>query len=111
MDTNQASTYEGVAPDHGAAAAAPVGRGRRRRIAVGLVVAAAFSAGAGTAIAANDTDPAPVPPTSSMVDEMEQMHESPAAREMHQQLPPELRASMDEMHGRMLEMMRSGPTS
>ncbi len=109
MDTNQASTYEGIAPDHGAAAAAPVGRGRRRRIAVGLVVAAAFSVGAGTAIAANDT--APAPPTSSMVDVMEQMHESPAAREMHEQLPPELRASMDEMHGQMLEMMRSGPTS
>lgn len=111
MDTNQASTYEGIAPDHGAAAAGPVGRGRRRRVAVGLVIAATFSVGAGTAIAANDTDPAPVPPTSSMVDAMEQMHESPAAREMHQQLPPELRASMDEMHTQMLEMMRSGRAS
>jgi hypothetical protein len=110
MNTNQESTYEGIAPDHGAAAAGPVGRGSRRRVAVGLV-AAAFSAGAGTAIAANDTDPAPAPPTSSMVDAMEQMHESPAAREMHQQLPPELRASMDEMHTQMLEMMRSGRAS
>ncbi len=110
MDTNQASTYEGIAPDHGAAAG-PVGRGSRRRVAVGLVVVAVFSVGAGTAIAANDTDPAPAPPTSSMVDAMEQMHESPAAREMHEQMPPELRASMDEMHGQMLEMMRSGPTS
>lgn len=111
MDTNPESTFEGITQDYGAPVARPVGRGSRRRAAVGLVVAAAFSVGAGTAVAANDTDPAPAPPTSSMVDTMDQMHESSAAREMHQQLPPELRASMDEMHTQMLEMMRSGPTS
>lgn len=111
MDTNQESMFEGVARNRSVAGALRGRQPRRRSVAVGLVVGAVFGIGVGTAIAATDTDLAPTPPTSSMVDEMEQMHESPAAREMHEQLPPELRASMDDMHDQMVEMMSSGMKS
>lgn len=39
------------------------------------------------------------------------MHESPAAREMHEQLPAELQAQMEQMHNRMMEMMEGMESS
>lgn len=84
-----------------------------RRIVLGLGVAAAFLAAGGTAAAAlgDEGEASGFSSSSSMRDGMEQMHQSPAAEEMHEQMPPEMRAQMEQMHRQMLEMMVSNPGS
>lgn len=82
-------------------------RHRLGRTMLGLGVAAVVLVGGGTADAALGDEERPLASSSSssMMDGMGQMHESPAAREMHERLPADLRAQMEQMHGRMLEMM------
>ena len=84
--------------------------GRQRRIAAGLVVVAALLVGGTTAVAASNDDDGPAtssqaPTSSSMVELMDRMHNSPEAEAMHEQLPPELRAQMEQMHAQMQETM------
>ncbi len=83
------------------------------RIVLSLGVAAVVLVGAGTADAAlDDQEEASGPSSSSsMMDGMEQMQQSPAAEEMHEQMPPDVRAQMEQMHRQMLEMMDSNPGS
>lgn len=77
------------------------GRHHLRRILLGL--GATVLVGAGTAAAALGDEARPS--SSSIMHEMRQMHESSAAREMHEQLPAELQAQMEQIHNRMMEMM------
>ncbi len=84
--------------------------GRQRGIAAGLVLVVALLVGGTTAVAASNDNDGPAtssqaPMSSSMVELMERMHNSPEAEAMHEQLPPELRTQMEQMHTRMQEMM------
>lgn len=80
--------------------------GRSRGIAAGAVLVVALLVGGTTALAnSNDSDGSStgVEP-ASMVELMDQMHDSPEAQAMHERLSPELRADMEEMHAQMREM-------
>lgn len=80
-------------------------RRRARTALAGVGFAVILALGAGTALAAN-SDPAPPIPASSMAT-MDRMHDSELGRSMRQQLPPELRAQMEQMHAGMREMSPS----
>lgn len=82
------------------------GRGRRwRSLGAGLAALGVLAVGAGTAYAVTDDGTAPVRDGVSMAEQMDRMHRSDAARAMHAQLPPELRARMDAMHEQMVPLM------
>lgn len=102
MDTNIGTT-EPDSSTTGAGAA----RSRRRGHAAlaGVAFAGVLAIGAGTALAAS-TEPPPANPTQApSTATMDQMHDSEPCRSMRQQLPPELRAQMDQMHARMRELV------
>ncbi len=81
-------------------------RGHRwRGLGAGLAVLGVLAVGAGTAYAVADDGTAPVPSGGSMAEQMDRMHRSDAARDMHAQMPPELRARMDAMHEQMVPLM------
>lgn len=105
MDQNP-QVIESSSPRH---ANDPAGRRHRLgRTMLGLGVAAVVLVGGGTAAALGDEEEPPArPSSSSMMNGMRQMHESPAAQEMHEQLPADLRAEMEQMHDQMLEMMET----
>lgn len=109
MDTNQNPKDSATVSHHDDNHTAS-GRHHLRRALLGLGVGATVLVGAGTAAAALGDEEAR-PSSSSMMHEMRQMHESPAAREMHEQLPAELRAQMEKMHNQMMEMMEGMESS
>ncbi len=107
METNQEPISTTIAPPNGAGPP-PRRRFKLGRTATGIAAAAVLVIGASTAVAANtDADNGESRSSSSIVEQMDQMHESSLAQEMHRQMPPELRAQMDQMHREMREMMGS----
>ncbi len=82
--------------------------GRNRGLAAAAVLVVALLVGGTTALAtSNDSDgggSGTGAEPASMVELMDQMHNSPEAQAMHERLSPELRADMEEMHAQMREM-------
>lgn len=107
MEANQEPMNTTLAPPNGAGPP-PRRRFKLGRAGTGIAAAAVLVIGAGTAVAANtDTDSGESRSSSSIVEQMDQMHESAPAQEMHRQMPPELRDQMEQMHREMREMMGS----
>ena len=81
--------------------------GRPRGLAAGLVLVVALLVGGTTALAAGRDNDGPATSSrapTSMAELMERMHSSPEAEAMHEQLSPELRTQMEQMHTRMQQM-------
>lgn len=75
-------------------------------LALALTVGFAFVSGRSTPVA-NDGGSASITQTDGWA-AMESMHDSPAMQRLHAQMPEELQAQCEAMHGQMEQMMGAG---